>query len=172
MIPPSTMPSMAPLVHPSERYPNAVPRTLGGNVSAMIAPLFAWMSAPPTAWNPPGGNQPIDAGGEAAEERAEREDAEAGIEHPAPAIDVPDPAELGGADRDDKKVDVRIIQSVVMKAACREAEMVGNASMTIVESSDPMSVPSMRTEMMIFCLASIRNLLKYCRGLLMYLSNG
>ncbi len=52
MIPPSTMPSMAPLVQPSERYPNAVPRTLGGKVSAMIAPLFACMSAPPTAWIP------------------------------------------------------------------------------------------------------------------------
>ena len=52
MTPPSTMPSTAPLVQPRERYPNAVPRTLGGNVSAMIAPLLACISAPPIAWIP------------------------------------------------------------------------------------------------------------------------
>jgi hypothetical protein len=43
MIPPSTMPSIAPLIHPSEIYPKDLPRTFGGKVSATIAPLFACM---------------------------------------------------------------------------------------------------------------------------------
>ena len=48
--------------------------------------------------------------------------------------------------------------------------MVGKARMTIVESSDPMSVPSMRTDMMIFCFVSMRYLMKHYREGLMYLS--
>ncbi len=47
---PRTMPSIAPLFHPSEIYPKALPRTFGGNVSATIAPQLACMKAPPSAW--------------------------------------------------------------------------------------------------------------------------
>ena len=105
MIPPSTMPSMAPLVQPSEMYPNAVPRTLGGNVSAMIAPLFACISAPPTACMPREAISQYMPG-----DRPQNNDPSVNIpnpafEHPAPSIDVTDPAELGGADCDHKQVD-------------------------------------------------------------------
>jgi len=50
MIPPKTMLSIAPLVHPRDMYPKALPRTFGGNVSATIAPQLACMKAPPSAW--------------------------------------------------------------------------------------------------------------------------
>ena len=59
-----------------------------------------------------------------------------------------------------------------MKSACRESEMVGKARITIVESIDPMSVPSMRMDMMIFCFVSMRYLMKDCHDRLMYLSKG
>ena len=106
----------------------------------MIAPLFACMSAPPTAWIP-GRRSASKFRGRTAEERAEGEDPKPGIEHPAPAIDVPYPAELGRADRDDKEVNQDHPERGD-EVACRELEMVGKARITMVESSDPMSMPA------------------------------
>ena len=57
-----------------------------------------------------------------------------------------------------------------MKLACRESEIVGNARITMVESSDPMSVPSIRTDMMIFCFVSMCTQMYGLRDPLMYLS--
>jgi hypothetical protein len=48
-----------------------------------------------------------------------------------------------------------MIHMVERRSAWRLAEMVGNARMTMVESSDPISVPSIRIAMMIFCRESI-----------------
>jgi hypothetical protein len=56
---------------------------------------------------------------------------------------------------------MRITQRVVTRSAWRLADMVGNARMTMVESRDPIRVPSMRTEIMIFCRVSIRSLRDY-----------
>src|SRR5208337_5529339 len=57
-----------------------------------------------------------------------------------------------------------------MKSACRESEIVGKARITIVESIDPMSVPSMRMKIIIFCFVSMRCLMKDYHSRLMYLS--
>jgi hypothetical protein len=56
---------------------------------------------------------------------------------------------------------MRIIQRVVTRSAWRLSEMVGNARITIVESREPISVPSMRMEMIIFCRVSIGSLRDY-----------
>jgi hypothetical protein len=45
---------------------------------------------------------------------------------------------------------MRIIQIVVSISAWRLSDMVGNARITMVESREPIRVPSMRTAMMIF----------------------
>jgi hypothetical protein len=53
---------------------------------------------------------------------------------------------------------MRIIQRVVTRSAWRLSEIVGNARITMVESNEPISVPSMRMEMIIFCRVSILSL--------------
>jgi hypothetical protein len=56
---------------------------------------------------------------------------------------------------------MRITQRVVTRSAWRLADMVGNARITMVESREPIRVPSMRTEIIIFCRVSIESFRNY-----------